>query len=222
MQYSILPRLCGCFSLCLAAALPLDARIGESRSDVESRLIRESGRGLEISDGDLEAFYLARSPVSGPVSALEGENVQTVLYYKTNDDLRPSSADLWQRDKNGRRSSNPDPKPDGWILEVVYLNGVSVLELYQRSKPLTDFEIKGLLAANQGRAEWVEGAPPEEDEEVLAPQVFPVNHYRRDLGVYANVSGNSVLLYDPRLDALIDEKQTESAAEKAPASLDGF
>jgi len=222
MFRSVLPRLPVCLSLWLVVTFPVEARIGEPRSALESRLIRQSGRGLEISDNDLEAFYLGRSPVFGPVSALEEEKVELVLYYKTNDDVSPSSAHLWKRDKNGRRSSNPKPKPDGWMLHVAYLNGVSVLEFYQRSKPLTEFETRGLLAANQGETGWVEGKPPADDESVLVPAVFPVNHYRKDFAVYGNLSDDSVLLFDPRLDALIHKKQTETAAEKAPASLDGF
>ena len=222
MLRSALPRFSAFLCLSLFAAFPLEARIGESRSELESRLIRQSGRGLEVSDGDLESFHLGRSPAAGPVSALEGEKVDFVLYYKINDEVIPTSARLWRKDRNGRRTSNPEPKPDGWMLHVVYLNGVSVLEYYQRSKSLTSVEREGLLARNQGNSGWARGKPPSDDDGVLVPKVFPVNHYRKDFAVYGNLRGDNVLFFDPRLDALVHEKQIEAAEEEAPASLDGF
>jgi len=222
MLYPFLIRFSACSALFLSFALSLDARIGESRSGLESRLVRESGRGLEVSDGDLSAYYLGRSPVAGMTSVLGGLGLDFVVYYKTNDGTIPTSARLWRKDRSGRRSDNPEPTPDGWLLSVLYLNGVSVMEHYQRSKPLTVVETEGLLARNQGKSEWVVGTPPSDDKKAVVPEIFPVNHYRKDFGIYANVRGDTALFFDPRLDILIREKQLEAAEKEAPVSLDGF
>ena len=108
------------------------------------------------------------------------------------------------------------------MLHVVYLNGISVLELYQRSESLTDLEMEGILLRNAGDSRWVKGKVPEGNDSVIEPTVFSANHYREDFGVYANVENEAVLLFDPRLDAKIAKLRAEKAEREAPSSLEGF
>jgi hypothetical protein len=211
------------FLLLLAlGSTTLSARIGESRRDLEERLLRESDRGLEVTDDDLEAFHRSRSPVFAPLRVLEGEDIQYIIYYKSSDDLIPSSLRLWREDNRGKRSDRPEDKPEGWMLHTVYLNGISVLEFYSRSKPLTELESEGILLRNTGNSRWVKGRVPQNNESAIQPKTFPVNHYREDFGIYANVTGDSVLLFDPRLDQMIESHRLEKAKEEAPDSLEGF
>ncbi|MEM0967563.1 MAG: hypothetical protein AAGJ81_15550 [Verrucomicrobiota bacterium] len=209
------------FALSLLLPSFAEARIGESRSQLERRLLRESGKGLLVKDDDLEDFHRERFDAYGAVLALEDENWEHVLYFKINETVIPSSARLWIKNDAGRRSEKPNPRPDGWLLHVIYLNGVSVLETYVRSSALTEIETNGILEINSGGSQWMKGAPPEEDG-VIQPTVFPANIYTKDFGVYGEMKGNEILLYDPRLDEMIHAARLEKAEEEAPMSLHGF
>lgn len=212
------------FLVLLSLVFPPEAfaRIGESREELERRLIRESDRGLEVDDNDLEEFHRSRSPFFERLSVLEEDDWDYVVYHKINEDVIPSSQRLWKEDHRGRRSDQPEPRPEGWLLHVAYLNGVSVLEYYIRSKPLTPPETEGILSRNADGSEWKTGRPPKDRTDAVRPRIFPVNHYRADFGVYAAVGSDTILLYDPRLDRRVHETEMEVALEEAPVSLDGF
>lgn len=144
------------------------------------------------------------------------------VYYKINTTVIPTSKNLWHSDNRGKRSEKPINEPEGWLLHVVYLNGVSVFEFYQRSQNLTEVEKNGILSINKGESEWQEGPVPEQNEDAIQPEIFGYNHHRADFAVYADVSGDSILLFDPRLDQMIKKRDMERAMELAPDSLDGF
>jgi len=183
--------------------------------------MRKSDRGLEINDDELQQFHRNRAPVSGWVGVI-AEELEYKLYFKTNGDISPSTHWLYNRNANGKRGDKPIPSPDGWVLHVLFLNGVSVLEYYSRSQSLTEVETTGILAFNAGSSNWERGKPPGDDDSVIQPQVLPVNHYRKDLNIYAFISGNSILLYDPRLDERVHQEMVFKAQVDGPASLDGF
>ncbi len=214
--------LLGLFTISAACLSPLHARLGESRSELERRLLQGSDRAMEVTDGSLEEFYQSRAPVRESLRILEENGLEYTVYYKSGDDVGAASSDLWLRDRSGRRSDRPDPKPDGWLLHVAYLNGVSVLEYYSRSEPLTEIESAGILLRNVGESRWVKGKVPTDDENVIVPRVFPANHYREDFAIYADIQDDSVLLFDPRLDVRVFELNLEKAKEEAPQSLEGF
>jgi hypothetical protein len=176
---------------------------------------------LEITDNDLENFHHRRSPVFNKLRILEDEGIEYVIYFKRSEDAPSSSVHLWKEDKNGRRSNQPEPSPDGWLLHVAYLNDVSVLEYYWRSRSLTNIESEGILSRNAGDSRWVKGRLPNDDA-VIQPVVFPADHYREDLAIYAKLGGDTIILFDPRLDARINLMNTEKAQEEAPESLEGF
>ncbi len=218
---SSIPDLRVLLLLFLFAAPFVEARVGESREDLERRLLRESGRGLEVTDDDLEEFHRGRSPYFEDIQIVDG--VEYVIYFKINEDYKPSSSKLWMTVKKGRdEEDKPIERPEGWLLQVAYLNGTSVFERYLRSKPLTEVETNGILSVNAGSSEWVAASPPEGDESVIQPEVFPANHHRKDLGVYANVKEDEILVFDPRLDKRIAQLKLERAKAEAPVSLDGF
>lgn len=203
-------------------ASPLHARVGEERGELERRLLRESDRGLEVTDNDLEQFYRNRSPFFEDLLILQGQGLEYAIYYKSADDLNASSNRLWQENDKGRRSDKPVRSPEGWMLHVVYLNGVSVLEFYQRSEELTVLETEGILMRNAGNSRWVKGEVPKGNDSVIEPTTFSANHYREDFAVYANVEDETILLFDPRLDARIAKLRAEKAEREAPSSLEGF
>lgn len=213
------PQLLFLFGPLLLVVSPLSARVGESQSDLESRL-DESGRGLHITDGDLIDYHRNRSPI-GPYAELIPETEYEV-YYKINTTVIPTSRNLWHADAKGKRSGKPIDRPEGWLLHVLYLNGVSVFEYYQRSQGLTSVEKNGILSINKGESEWEQGRVPKDNEDAIQPQIFRHNHYRADFSIYANVSRDSILLFDPRLDQMIKERELDKAMELAPDSLDGF
>lgn len=197
--------------------VPLFARVGERRGQLEDRL-KESGRALVVNDGDLLEYHAAHSPVGAYLELIP--EVEYALYYKVTTDFIPTSKNLWE--EAGQRSGRPVRKPEGWLFHVVYLNGVSVLELYQRSRKLSVVERNGILSLNQGQSKWESGRVPEKEEAALKPQILRQNHYLADFSVYGLIGGDSILLFDPRLDQMIHERQLAMDKELAPVSLDGF
>lgn len=187
-------------------------------------MLRKSDRAIEVTDNDLEEHYRGRGPILAKVRVLqdEGVEIEYVVYYKVSEDSVPSTGKLWMEDNKGRRLDRPVNKPDGWLLHVIYYRGVSVLEYYSRSKNMTSVESEGILLLNAGESHWVKGKPPKDDDNVIEAKVFSVDHYRDDLQVYANVQGDSILLFDPRLDQRIDKLANEKAEREAPESLEGF
>lgn len=202
----------------LMSSLLLDARVGESRSQLESRLLRSSGKGLEIRGDELIQFYRQQSPVYGWIEPIK-DDVDLVIYFKINEDVIPTSGRLWET--TGNRGRRPIRRPEGWLVYVVYYRGQSVLEYYLRSQALSPYEERGLLSLHGKFDDWKRGRLPD-SEEFRQMSVLPVNRYLPDGSIYASVGNDHVVLYNPRLDELIAERRSELQRKEAPVSLQGF
>ena len=65
------------------------------------------------------------------------------IYYKTSDGRQPKASEMQVRGML-----------EGWDLHVIYLDGVSVMEIYRRSKTITEFEFIYLLNFQAGGSYW--------------------------------------------------------------------
>lgn len=122
-------------------AASLHARIGESQDEFERRLLQPNmGRFVlreRGADPFQEAEQLRRQPFF-PARAHFPENLRERKYWKS------AVPNILSND-------------NGWYVHVFYLDGLSVMEAYQRiGEPLNDFEIRNILAVNQGESEWRE------------------------------------------------------------------
>jgi len=204
--------------LAVLLTLPLEARLGESMSQFERRLVSSSGKGIEVRGDELIQFYRQQSPVYGWIEPIKDE-VEYKIYFKINEDVIPTSGRLWE--SAGNRGRRPIRRPEGWLVYVVYYRGQSVLEYYLRSQSISPFEERGLLSLNGEFDKWKRGRLPS-SKEFRSVDVLPVNRYLEDGSLYASVGGDHVVIYNPRLDELIVERRNEMQRKEAPASLIGF
>ena len=59
------------------------------------------------------------------------------IYYKTSDGRQPKASEMQVRGML-----------EGWDLHVIYLDGVSVMEIYRRSKTITEFNLSTYLISS--------------------------------------------------------------------------
>src|SRR5690606_21341589 len=113
-----------CYPLCvivlaLVSALPLaEARVGETKSDMESRLMRNR-RVIEYPARYLERKLQeprSRVPYREYLPHFAEGSVHTI-YFKKAEDATVSRSDL-----------DTSAFPDGWDLHVVYYQNISVFE----------------------------------------------------------------------------------------------
>ncbi len=181
------------------------ARIGESRSVIERRLF--SSGGIVYRDDDIE---LARQRGKPYLQFLElmPDSFDLRIYFKTEDGREPSSSEL-----NAKRMG------PGWDLHVVYVSGKSVLEYYERSQALTQFEFNQLLAVHAGGSYWKKLAKGDKKE----PSAFGYEMERADGTARARrMGGNGLLLVDAKFDTKLAEMNEADKQEKAPVSVQGF
>jgi len=199
------PRTFFLLSCLLIVFAPAQARIGESRSSVESRLLNSGG--LEYSDGEMLANKRKRKPYT-KFEGVMPPSTEIRIYYKTADGSRPKPSEL-----DGRRMGT------GWDLHVLYVNGKSVMELYERSQSMSDFESNRLLAVQAGGSFWKKVDRGEEK----APSAFGYEMIRDDGEVRARKEGDrGILFVDSQFDARLKEVEEADLLEKAPVSVRGF
>lgn len=195
---------------------PAGARVGESRQQLEGRLLNQERTGIEVRDRQLLDFYQTRVPLSTWATALE-DSVEYVLYFKHNRDIIPTTGSLWEVQGNQRR---PVRQPDGWLHHVFYLRGVSVLEYYERGGALSPVERDGLLSLYSRSVNWKRGNP--RDDEFDPPRTIPANAYLADGSLFAQIAPDHLLVYRPEFDRLLSDEIRRQQEEEAPNSLRGF
>lgn len=200
----MLPRSLTLFFLLFIAFAPAQARIGESRGEVEARLLNSGG--LEYDDDMLESRKKGK-----PYTKLDGvmpASTEVRIYYKTADGTRLKPSDL----AAGRMRT-------GWDLHVLFINGKSVFELYERSQKMSDFEMNRLLAVQAGESFWKKVEKGEEK----APSAFGYDLVRDDGAVRAKKSGSRGMLFvNSQFDTRLKEVSEADLQEKAPVSVRGF
>ena len=183
-----------------------DARINERRESIERRLFASGGivyRNDEIESSRRRGMPYMQYFQYFPSSA----NIR--IYFKTSDGRRPTSSELDQR----RMAA-------GWDLHVVYVDGKSVIELYQRSKGMTDFEFNHLLNLHTEGGYWKRPTKEEKEELVSA---FGVDMVRSDGRVRAKkLGGDKLIFVEVETDKLLAEMNTNELLQSAPISVEGF
>lgn len=183
-----------------------DARIDERRESIERRLFASGG--IVYRDDEIESSRRRGMPYMRYFQYLPSSaNVR--IYFKTSDGRRPTSSELEQR----RMSA-------GWDLHVVYVDGKSVIELYQRSQGMTDFETNHLLNLHTEGGYWKRPSKEEKEELVSA---FGFDMVRSDERVRAKkIGGDKLMFVEAETDKRLAEMNTNELLESAPISVEGF
>ena len=110
--------------------------------------------------------------------------------------------------------------PAGWDLHVVYVDGKSAIELYQRSQGMTDFETNHLLNLHTDGGYWKR--PSKEEKEKLV-SAFGFDMVRSDGRVRAKkIGGDKLMFVEADTDKRLAEMNTNELLELAPISVEGF
>jgi hypothetical protein len=189
-------------------ALSLEARVGETRGAIEARLLNSGG--IVYRDEVARSNRSAGMPYADYLAYLP-DSAEVRIYFKTADGRNPSSSEL--REKG---------MPRGWDFHVVYVGGKSVIEVYQRSVPMTEFERNQLLAINAGGGYWKRVSKEAQREAVT---VFGFGMERSDGSLRARQvgrKGDILMIFDADLDKRLAEISTNDQQQKAPVSVGGF
>ncbi len=172
----------------LALVAPLSARVGETITQIETRLLAD-GSAVRVQPGDLASLTPARMGGRGRYFGGGGSGAPRQNPESDGFDITTIDRVLWQAigqtlpdpDANGVRKRPPDfPetlyfKTDdgssaalrlkngdlgtGWEMRVYLYKGVSSLEVYHRiGANLTDAEINALLNSNKGNVAWTQNS----------------------------------------------------------------
>jgi len=204
---------CLLFSLTLVLSAsflttPAEARIGESRSELESRLL---GSGAIVyRDLETRAARKRSKPYEQYLNFIPG-SVDVRVYFKTADGRNPKTSELEEKGKLV-----------GWDLHVVYIDGKSMIEVYDRTGGMSEYELNQLLVVNSNGSYWTKAKdlPKEEGEEIYS--AFGFDMVRADGNVRAKHSGSMLLLVDTKLDETLAQMNESSLQERAPISVKGF
>lgn len=201
-----------------ALSSTVEARIGESKSILEKRLLASGG--LVYRD---EAIIEARRrgmPYEGLFDYVVSD-IDVQVYHKS-----ASKGKKALRSKFSAKRMLP-----GWDLHVVYVNGRSVLEIYQRSPKMTEQE-QNLLLHMQGQgSRWsrvekgqqeVGGDVPDSAREKKELSVFGYEMIRNDKAVRAKLVKNGILFVDAEMDAKFAIARDDDRNSSAPESVSGF
>ena len=154
---------------------------------------------------------VARLKKGKPYTKLDGvmpASTEVRIYFKTADGTRPKPSEL----RAGQVGT-------GWDLHVLYINGRSVMELYERSQSMSDFEMNRLLAVQAGGSFWKKVEKGEEK----APSAFGYEMIRDDGEVRAKEAGRRGMLFvNSQFDTRLKEVSEADLLEKAPVSVQGF
>lgn len=212
-------RLISYFSVaCLLAILlltnPLDARVGESRSDIESRLT--AAGGIQYRDRAIVSNRSRGMPYTRYMQYLDTMGTFEI-YYKTFDGTRAKPSEIEVKNRN-----------PGWELHVFYANDRSVMEIYSSTEEITEYELNQLLAFNSGGAYWEKASKEAiqeaaENTEDPRPSAFGYNFERSDKRLRASTGNKSTLLImSADFDIKLAQVEESDLQQSAPVSTRGF
>ena len=195
--------------ICLGSAL---ARIGETQSTLESRLLQDR-TAIKVPERKMKSLINHNTVPYRNLLMYFPENSEQVLYYKPASGEKAEMADL-------------DVEfPRGWMLHVVFYKGRSVFEAYRRNGARVNrHEQSGLLLLNKGDSFW-----KKIDDGAKEKSALGYSMERDDGEIRALSSGSFLIFYMPEFDkgikTQLDERRAEkdaSAKERAPNSIEGF
>lgn len=199
-----------CFSLA-------EARIGESKSNLERRLFASGG--IRYRDDAIIEARREDMPYEQFMLYLESD-FEFEIYHKS------ATADKALRSKFTARRMLP-----GWDLHVIYINGKSAVEVYQRSTGMTEQEMNYLLLLQGDGKNWSkrEVDSSEEDESLSLSDMdeedisaFGYEMVRNDGVVRAKNQRNGILFVDAKWDIRFALEQDKERNAGAPISVNGF
>ena len=190
----------------LSVTSSADARIGERREAIERRLFATGG--IVYRDDVIEAARQRGMPYMKYMDYMPG-SAEVRIYFKTDDGRRPVSSELDAKQVSA-----------GWDLHVLFVNGVSLAEVYKRSQGMSEFEFNQLLAIHADGSFW-RRATPEDLEEMES--AFGMNMVRDDGLIRAKkLGGDTLMVVDSEFDAKLAELNENDLLERAPVSVRGF
>jgi len=190
--------------LTVLASAPAQARIGDTRESLESRLT--SSGGIIYRDDELEQSRRRGMPYTQYLEML-GSSANVRVYFKTADGRRPTTSEL----ESNRALS-------GWDLHVVYVNGYSVLEMYKRSQSINEYELNQLISVQGDGSGW-----KKLDQEGMSVSAFGCNLGSNDGAIRAKKFGNDRILFiATEIDKKLSLQKTNDLRENAPISVEGF
>jgi hypothetical protein len=187
-----------------------EARIGELQESIERRLYASGG--IMYRDDVVEASRRKGMPYLKYLE-LMSSSTDVRIYYKTADGRRPASKELEEK-----------RVLPGWDLHVLYVDGKSAIEVYQRSQAMSDYELNQLLTLQAQGSFWkkIEKAPKGSDKGEAPPSAFGYEMELDNGSLRAKKMGNGFMIFDARLDAMLARVQDSDLQEKAPLSVGGF
>lgn len=187
-----------------------EARIGERKDSIERRLFASGG--ILYREDDIEAARKRGMPYLKYIELIEAP-IEIRVYHKTSDGRRPQSKDM-----EAKRA------PAGWDFHVLYVSGKSSVEVYKRSKSMTEYEFNSLLALQSNGSYWQkkEQTAKTEDGEEEAPSAFGYEMELANGAVRAKKMGGGLMFIDTKLDILLAQTNEKSELEMAPISVNGF
>lgn len=190
----------------LFSFLPLsEGRVGESRTQLEGRLLHSGG--IVYRDDATELNRRRGMPYLSHLDLMPEAELR--IYYKTADGSRPKSSDM-----------DPRRPSAGWDIHVLYIGGRSVLEVYKRNPGMTDAEFNQLLKLQAGDSYWKKLGRADPGTERLS--IFGCDMEREDGKVRAKGGGSTLLLVSRELDQDLARLRAQQEAADAPTSLKGF
>jgi len=213
-----------------AISSPISARIGDSKSNLESRLLKANGIVLR------EDSLLENRQTGMPYLEYEEyfpKPYEVRLYFKPADGRRPKPEELANNKLTqafDRRSPARKPlsaidttqkKLDGWELHVLYVKGNSVLEVYKKTSDITEFEIKHLLVIQAGKSFWQESTPQDLPDGKFSALGFQLA--RDDGQLRAKKLGSrAIMIFRTQTDEFFHAAQQKDQTQLAPESIEGF
>jgi len=214
MKYPLLTsfqRLAAVFLVILMSIPVLNARIGESRSEIERRL--SSAGGIIYRDEAIRADRMRGMPYTPYMNLLE-RSFDVRVYFKTSDGRNPTQSEIREKQM-----------PDGWDLHVIYGGNESKMEIYHRSSGISDYEMNALLALQADGSYWKKVGKKQNgsNEDEKSPTAFGFDMVRADGLVRAKrIGGNQLMIFDTEFDIRLAEARDANLMEQAPVSVDGF
>ena len=208
LRHQIFSALFSLGSLLLLANSSVEGRVGESRTELERRLLNSGG--IVYRDENIKSNRLRGMPYMKYMDFMP-DSIEIRIYYKSEDGRKPKSSDMEEKRVH-----------PGWDIHVLYVRGISVLEVYKRSQPMTDPEMKLLLTTLAQGSYWKKVESKGSDKEV-APSAFGFNMERKDGKVRGKrVGQDMVIVFDVDFDSRLAEMQILDDQEQAPISVNGF
>lgn len=175
----------------LSFVSPVQARVGETRAEIERRLLQPNlgkmyfrPKDKDNRDAERERVREAREQPFNDARKHFPPDTQEAIYWKS-------------------ALANQLSSDNGWKVHVFFVAGRSALEAYRRTgAPLNEFEVRALLAANRGGSVWKKVSGEGGGTNGIA-----YDFELEDGSLRAKQQGNWFMIYSTRLNAYVIEQQ---------------